>query len=338
MLIVVDVEERHPRALRDLAGQVGDEVVTVQVDLVGHVSDLVALQQLVFYLRIAGHGHKSRQPVEVSDDLVGHAARLDMARPADHRRHSVGAFPVRVLLAAERRHRCIRPRVHVRAVVGAVHDEGVVRDAQVIQRLEDRADILVVVDHGVVVRALPAACLADALRFGVGAEVHVREVHPDKGWLAGLVLPLNEVHRTGSDVVIDRLHPLLGQRAGVLAHLLADLAEARIHRRIVHSRGLAIQHAARAELRAERRVFRVVGQFRLFFGVQVVQIAVELVEAVYGGQVFVAVAQMVLAELAGRIASRLSATRRSSDLPFATLAWRPANRPWSSRCASPIGR
>ena len=105
----------------------------------------------------------------------------------------------------------------MRAVVGAVHDEGVVGDAQVIQRLEDRADILVVVDHGVVVRALPAAGLADALRLGVGAEVHVGEVHPDEERLAGLVLPLDEVHGPGGDVVVDRLHPLLGQRAGVLA-------------------------------------------------------------------------------------------------------------------------
>ena len=81
----------------------------------------------------------------------------------------------------------VRPGVHVRAVVGAVHDERVVRDAQVVQRLEDRADVLVVVDHGVVVRALPAPRLADALRLGVGAEVHVGEVHPDEERLAGLL-------------------------------------------------------------------------------------------------------------------------------------------------------
>ena len=67
-----------------------------------------------------------------------------------------------------------------------VHDERVVRDAQVVERLEDRADVLVVVDHGVVVRALPAARLAEALRLGVRAEVHVGEVHPDEERLAGL--------------------------------------------------------------------------------------------------------------------------------------------------------
>ena len=74
----------------------------------------------------------------------------------------------------------------MRAVVGAVHDEGVVGDAEIVERLEDRADVLVVVDHRVVILALPAARLADALRLGVGAEVHVGEVHPDEERLAGL--------------------------------------------------------------------------------------------------------------------------------------------------------
>ena len=77
-------------------------------------------------------------------------------------------------------------RVHVRTVVGRVHDEGVVGDAEVVERLEDRADVLVVVDHGVVVLALPTAGLADALRLGMGAQMHVGEVHPDEERLAGL--------------------------------------------------------------------------------------------------------------------------------------------------------
>ena len=123
--------------------------------------------------------------------------------------------------------------------------------------------------------------------------------------LAGLVLPLDEVHGPGGDVVVDRHHPLLGQRTGVRADLLADLAEARIHGRVVLVRGLAIHHAARSELRAERRILRVVRQFRLFLGVQVVEVAVELVKAVHGGQEFVAIPQVVLAELAGGIAERL---------------------------------
>jgi len=48
---------------------------------------------------------------------------------------------------------------------------------------------------------------------------------------------------------------------------------------------------------------------RLLFGVEVIQVAEELVEAVQGGQVFVAVAEVVLAELAGGVALRLERRR-----------------------------
>ena len=44
LLVVVDVNERVPRALRGLPRQVRHEVVAVEVDLVGHVPDLVALE------------------------------------------------------------------------------------------------------------------------------------------------------------------------------------------------------------------------------------------------------------------------------------------------------
>jgi hypothetical protein len=44
---------------------------------------------------------------------------------------------------------------------------------------------------------------------------------------------------------------------------------------------------------------------RLLLGVQVVEVAEELVEAVVGRQVLVAVAEVVLAELAGHVAVRL---------------------------------
>ena len=88
-------------------------------------------------------------------------------------------------------------------------------------------------------------------------------------------------------------HALLGQRAGVLDRLPALAV------------GHAVEHAAGSELLLERRILRIVGQFRFFLGVQVIEIAEEFVEAVHGRQVFVAVAEMVLAELAGGIAERL---------------------------------
>ena len=53
----------------------------------------------------------------------------------------------------------------------------------------------------------------------------------------------------------------------------------------------------------EARILRVEIAFRLLLGIEMVEVAEELVEAVLGRQVLVLVAQMVLAELAGRIAS-----------------------------------
>ena len=52
-------------------------------------------------------------------------------------------------------------------------------------------------------------------------------------------------------------------------------------------------------------VLRIVGVERVFHRVEVIEVAPELVEAVHRRQVFVAVAEVVLAELAGRIAHRL---------------------------------
>ena len=97
----------------------------------------------------------------------------------------------------------------------------------------------------------------------------------------------------------------LVERARVLAFLLAPGPEARILARRVGRGGDAFQDAARTELRLETRVLRIVGVLRLLLGVEVIEIAEEFVEAVHGRQELVAVAEMVLAELAGDVALRL---------------------------------
>ena len=192
----------------------------------------------------------------------------------------------------------------MRPVIGAVEHDGVVGDAKLIELGEDRAHVAVVIDHHVVVFALPAAGLANAAWLFVRAEVHVGEVDPGKHRLARLHLPVDEVGTARGDVIVDRPHPLDRQRPGILDPLPADGAEARVHGGIIDFGGPGMQHAARAELRPERRVLRIVALFRLLLGVQVVQIAVEFVEAVHGRQELVAVAEVVLAELAGRVAKR----------------------------------
>ncbi len=109
------------------------------------------------------------------------------------------------------------------------------------------------------------------------------------------------------ELLVHRLHALPGDRAGVLAFLLAPGAETRILARGHRVRREAVENAARPELLPKfgiRRV-RIVGVLRLLLGVEMVEVAEKLVEAVHRRQEFVAVAQMVLAELAGDVALRL---------------------------------
>ncbi len=107
------------------------------------------------------------------------------------------------------------------------------------------------------------------------------------------------------ELVVARLHPLPRQRARVLDPLLADAAPARVLLRVVLVRRLALEHATRAEALVELLeavLARVVRVLRVLLGVQVVQVPEELVEAVHGREVLVAVAEVVLPELARRVA------------------------------------
>ena len=75
--------------------------------------------------------------------------------------------------------------------------------------------------------------------------------------------------------------------------------------RIVAVGRLALEHAARSEPLLNAGSRRVGALLRLLLGIEVIEVAEELVEAVHGRQKFVAVAEMVLAELAGGVAERL---------------------------------
>ena len=174
----------------------------------------------------------------------------------------------------------------MRPIVGAVHDNGVVGDTQLVDFVEHGADIFVMVDHRIVIRALPASGLTQALGFGMGAKVHVSKIDPDEHRFSGLGLFFDKFGGTGGDIIIDSLHALLGQRAGVL-----DLAV-----------GKAVEDPTRPEFLAEFGVLRIIGKFRLFLGIQMIEVAVELVETVGSGQKFILVAQVIFAELSGRIA------------------------------------
>src|SRR5262249_50247301 len=118
-------------------------------------------------------------------------------------------------------------------------------------------------------------------------------VPPDEERLAVFVRLVNELETPVEELLVDGLHALGRERAGVL-----DLLRAvRI--------GEAVQHAARPDFFLELGVLRIIGAFRLLLGVELIEIAEKFVEAVSSPQELVAVAEMVLAELPGDVAERL---------------------------------
>ena len=81
----------------------------------------------------------------------------------------------------------------MRAVVGRVEHDRVVGDLQLVERLQELADVHVVLDHAVAVFIL--AGNATVLGFDVGAEVHAGAAPPDEPGLARLLL-LPDVSRS----------------------------------------------------------------------------------------------------------------------------------------------
>ena len=116
----------------------------------------------------------------------------------------------------------------------------------------------------------------------MGAEMHSRRVEPDEEGLVRFGRAIHEVECAVDEFLVDGLHPLLSEGAGVF-----DLAVR-----------IRVDDAARAELFAEARIFRVVLVFGFLFGVQVIEVAVELVEAVVRREKLIFVAEVILAELA----------------------------------------
>ena len=293
--VVADVEEGLARTLVDLAHQVREQVEPVEVDLEGLLSGRVPLEQPLPDRRLAGGSEQGREPVLVGHDPVEHAPGGDLPGPSYEGGDAPGPLPIGVLLGPERGDPGVRPAVEVRAVVGRVHHDRVLGDPELVELREHPPDVLVVGDHYVVVEPLPA--LAPVLLGAVGPEVHGRGVVPDKERFAILVRPVDEVERVPGHLLVDGLHAFDGQRAGVLDPLAPPAV------------GPGVEDAPRAEPLPEGRVNGIILVLGLFLGVEVVEVAEELVEAVRGGKELVLVAEVVLAELAGGVPERFQQLR-----------------------------
>ena len=135
--------------------------------------------------------------------------------------------------------------------------------------------------------------------------VHARRREPHEERLPFRVSLIHKLCPFRDEFQINGFHTLSRERSGVDDPLLAHHAEAGVNRLIFRFGRIGVHHPSRPVTLLELRVARVIFVFRFFLGVQVVQVAEELVEPVNRGQVFVPVTQVVLAELACRVALRL---------------------------------
>src|SRR4051795_3347012 len=227
----------------------------------------------------------------MADDTIKERACLDLARPANEAWYTPSALPVGVLLAPEWRVCAVRPSVVLRSVVGRVHDNGIVGDSQFFELVEYHPDLLVMDDHAIAIWVLSA--LAEVLFCDMGPKVHGRRVIPKEKRLLLLCLLFHPFESAAGNLFVDGFHAFLGQRAGINDGLPALAI------------GETVKHTAGSELLPEFGVFGIVGQLRLFLGVEMVEIAEEFIESMYGWQEFIPIPQMVFAELAGGVAKWL---------------------------------
>src|SRR5580765_4194943 len=133
-------------------------------------------------------------------------------------------------------------------------------------------------------------------------DVHARGVHPAEKGLAGLDLTAHVVDG-GRGGVVNGFHALLRKGPGIFDNLLADTTPMRVLRGVVFLASLATQNAARGIL---CHVFFVILwpilALWLFLGIEVIEVAEELIESVHCWEIVVSVSKMVLAELARRVA------------------------------------
>ena len=170
--------------------------------------------------------------------------------------------------------------------------------------------------HHVVVETL--AGLADVLFRPVRPEVHAGSVEPHEERFVRFRLPVDEFPRRGDKFLIRRFHALAGQGARVL-----DLAV-----------GKGVDYAAWPELLLEPGHLRVVLVLGLLLGVEVIQVAQELVETVIGRQMFIPVSQVIFAELTGGITPGLEHLG-DSDIPILDPQIGTGQAHFGQACAKP---
>ena len=191
--VIVVVRKVIARALRLLAGQVGQLVVAVEMNLVCpcHRSSLPSSRSSLIVVSPAAAssvGNQSRPEnisFETSPALMCPGQRI-MAGTRKAPSQFV-SFSLRKGVVAASGHENWLGPLSVR-----VDHDRVVGDAKIIERLEQLSNIAVVLDHSVGIFVPRHAALPDHRWPHVGEDVHPGGVHPDEERLAGLRLAADD--------------------------------------------------------------------------------------------------------------------------------------------------
>ena len=189
----------------------------------------------------------------------------------------------------------------MRSIVSAINDNRVVGNFQLIEKIDNLSDILIMVDHRVMVETLKFSGLPKTLWLGVCPSMHVGEIDPREKGLSSFDFSLDEFLCSGNDFVIDRFHSFFGERTCVFDDLLSDSPKTRIDGWIVHIGCLTIHDPTWTVLLEECRVFGIIGLLRLLFSIKVVEIAKELVKSMDSRQEFVSISQVIFSKLSSGV-------------------------------------
>ncbi len=81
----------------------------------------------------------------------------------------------------------------MRSVVGGILDDGVISDAEFVEKFEEFSDVHVMFHHAVLIVVSALARETFVRLLDVSAEMHARPVPPAEKWFPRLVLSLDEI-------------------------------------------------------------------------------------------------------------------------------------------------
>ncbi len=143
-----------------------------------------------------------RERVYLMHNLVADPTRRDLARPTDDKGNTQRTFHVGEVIAAPRTGKSLPGRSRIGTVVAGEHDNRVVADAKLVNRVENLAHVGV--HLGKSVREVAVAGLSGELLVRQRGEVDERERHVGVEGFAGIHAAFHEVDRPTCNLSIDQ--------------------------------------------------------------------------------------------------------------------------------------